>query len=888
MSDSILRLKVENKEYDAKLKHASEGLQRYVDNCRKVGGTLAVVEKETLDYVKALATMDTVSTGAIQKNREMTRVLTDLTIQYRQLTDEEKQSPFGKAMASSIQALTERAAVARDAMKDVNNSINHMSSDTRVFDQIAGSMTLATSATQTYIGVTKLLGIENENNVEIIAKLQAAMSITNGLTQAQTLLQRESAVMQGIQTLQTKTLAAAQALNAKNTKAATVAQEGFNIVAKANPYVLLATVALAAGTAVYAFAKHNKAAAQETKANEEAMNRAKAAADAYQKTVSSTYANLMVKYDELKRSWRSLSTTQERQDWIEKNRQALKDLGLAVTDVQSAESAFENNTSAVVDGFRRRAESAALAARMVELYQQKMDVELNAKELYNSQKVAAYDVVGKRVTSGFTRDAGADTFNEGRYGINAQGQYYFTEKGAKDYNAQLITSNVQLKAMNDEYKAINRQIDAANTKMTQLQSTLATTGAGTGTGTGQDVILPSGSVAELTQRMHDLQEQQKLVTNNSDWLKYQAQIEQIQQMINNIKGETVVLNVEPQIDRVISKSITTSAGLTDYINGLRKSLEDADFGSTLYQSLTSRLADATMLQNLVQESLSVGLGTALFDVADEVGQDFWDRVISPEGVENADWQAIADVINEKRKELGLDAITLDFNTGSISQVRSQQKSYATEDISIKNTQQVINGLSSVASGLQQMGVVIPDNVKNVIETAQGFMSVVQGLSSIAKVIETSVASSVVTAEVANTTATISNTAALLALTTATAAQTGVDTADVVATMIKLGATVAFAKGGMVPRAANGYAVPGTHYSGDTTPILANAGEIILNRAQQGNLVSQLDAPSETISRSSKSYVSGQNIFLGTNNYLKSTGQGELVTTKMLKQFNLIS
>ena len=53
------------------------------------------------------------------------------------------------------------------------------------------------------------------------------------------------------------------------------------------------------------------------------------------------------------------------------------------------------------------------------------------------------------------------------------------------------------------------------------------------------------------------------------------------------------------------------------------------------------------------------------------GQDFWDRVLSPEGVENADWQAIADVINQKRKELGLDAITLDFNTGKVSTTASK-------------------------------------------------------------------------------------------------------------------------------------------------------------------------------------------------------------------------
>ena len=49
--------------------------------------------------------------------------------------------------------------------------------------------------------------------------------------------------------------------------------------------------------------------------------------------------------------------------------------------------------------------------------------------------------------------------------------------------------------------------------------------------------------------------------------------------------------------------------------------------------------------------------------------------------------------------------------------------------------------------------------------------------------------------------------------------------------------IPFARGGIV-HAANGF-VPGNHYSGDMIPAALNAGELVLNRAQQGNLASQL-------------------------------------------------
>ena len=355
---------------------------------------------------------------------------------------------------------------------------------------------------------------------------------------------------------------------------------------------------------------------------------------------------------------------------------------------------------------------------------------------------------------------------------------------------------------------------------------------------------------------------------------------EIIKLTEGLQGTTVTFNVKPNIDRSIGQSITNSAGLNDFISGIKKQLQEADFGSDLYKSLSDKLADATMLQNLINESLSIGLGTALFDVANEIGQDFWDRVLSPEGVENADWQAIADVINQKRKELGLDTITLDFKNGNISTAKKAQTQQNDAEDQLKATNQLIGGLSQVSTGLNQMGIKIPEEVQNFISITQGLISVIQGVQSIIQVFGTSAATAQVSALSANTAALLANTAAQAANTTSQGAEVAVD-------MIKLAAIAAasMANGGIV-HAAHGYAVPGSHYSGDTTPILANAGELVLNRAQQGNLASQLESSIDYSQSGFKPYVSGQEIFLGTNNYLKSTGQGEIVTTKMLRQMGI--
>ena len=227
MADSILRLKVDSQEYDQKIKRAAEGIQQYAQKCREAGGTLQYLDDGVLEFVQSLGKMDTVATGTKQQLREMSNALTTLTQTYRGLTDEEKASPFGQELAKGIQQLTERAGAAKDAMMDVEQSIKNAASDTRMFDQIAGGMTAMTATFQTATGAAKLFGIQMGDDVKIIADLQAAMAVTSGLQQLQNLLQKQSVLMQGVNALQAE----------------------FNLLAKANPYVLLATAvaAVAAG-----------------------------------------------------------------------------------------------------------------------------------------------------------------------------------------------------------------------------------------------------------------------------------------------------------------------------------------------------------------------------------------------------------------------------------------------------------------------------------------------------------------------------------------------------------------------------------------------------------------------------------------------------------------
>ena len=126
MADVITRLKLESGEYDSKVKRATQGLLQMEQECRKVGGTLAILEKEQKQYVQSLGSMQTVSTTVRGKLGELTQAYTELRVQYNRLTEEEKKGDFGKALSSSLDQLNQRIQQTKEELSDVNKELSGM------------------------------------------------------------------------------------------------------------------------------------------------------------------------------------------------------------------------------------------------------------------------------------------------------------------------------------------------------------------------------------------------------------------------------------------------------------------------------------------------------------------------------------------------------------------------------------------------------------------------------------------------------------------------------------------------------------------------------------------------------------------------------------------
>jgi len=182
----------------------------------------------------------------------------------------------GKQGTAEYQQLSKETAILKDAIADATAEIKNMASDTADLDAILSFTAGASGGFSAFTGAMELFGAESDDVQEAQKKLQAAIAITTGVQAIQNTVQKQSAIMLGISRLQMAALSKAQVYNrlvtiqgTKATLSATVAQRAFNIIASANPYVLLALALTTVVGALVLFASNtDKAANSQQRLNE--------------------------------------------------------------------------------------------------------------------------------------------------------------------------------------------------------------------------------------------------------------------------------------------------------------------------------------------------------------------------------------------------------------------------------------------------------------------------------------------------------------------------------------------------------------------------------------------------------------------------------------------
>lgn len=188
-TESIVKLKVENSEYDAKIKRAAQGLLHMEDAAKASGRSLTTLTKEEKEYISSLGKMETVSKTARGRVNELTTAFVNLSSQYNRLTDEQKKGEYGVLLSKQLEQVRQRAVEARSELESINRNLAKVeSSSTGLksigldFKQLAsnaigftGALGAATLAINTIKGVIS-------DNIETARNFEQAMANLSSLT----------------------------------------------------------------------------------------------------------------------------------------------------------------------------------------------------------------------------------------------------------------------------------------------------------------------------------------------------------------------------------------------------------------------------------------------------------------------------------------------------------------------------------------------------------------------------------------------------------------------------------------------------------------------------------------------------------------------------------
>lgn len=361
MGDVITRLKVDSTEYDSKIKRAAEGLQHYADQCRKAGGTLQYVDDEAMAFARSLGRMETSAKSVRAKMLEFSEAIATLTVQYRRMSDEEKNGAYGKALQQSLAQLKARAGELKDAMSDTNEEVRHLASDTSFTD-----------------GVQLM--------TRTVGSCAAAITAWTGDSKEM------SAVMKDLAKIGT-TVAAIESL--------TKAFQKQNLVMLKNPYVLAAAGIAATAVAVSQLIKH----AQDLTNVQRTLNEV-------QQKGRNNSAQEVTRIQSLN------SILHDNTRSLDERRNALGQIQALVPAYHGALTAegmlINDNADALNDyisNLRRAATAQAAFDRMVETQRRKMETQLELEKAQKNLESAQADLHSSVTTSSYGEGAGLGAVN---------------------------------------------------------------------------------------------------------------------------------------------------------------------------------------------------------------------------------------------------------------------------------------------------------------------------------------------------------------------------------------------------------------------------------------------------------------------------------------------
>lgn len=825
MADLITRMRLDSAEYDQKVKRAAQNLLDFEAQCRSTGQSMNTLSKENIEYVKALGNMQTVSKNARGRISELSSAFTELSMQYKRLSDEEKKGEVGKALASSIDQLKGRITDLKKDLGDVNKELgdNGLSS---VLEGLGQKFGVTANLTEVLTSKTAMLtGVIGAMATGVAAATKEWADYNTELAKQD----NQTSVITGLKGSDATDMTdAARSL-------ATVYNVDFRQAIEA------------ANTLMTQFGESGDSAMQILR-------------DGMQGMLQGDGGKLL--------------------QMIQQYAPAFHDAGVSASQlvavIQNSEGGIftAENMSAIVMGIKNirlmTSQTSEALAKMG------IDGEEMSRKMSDGS-MTVFDALKQVASKLKDTESGSKTAGEvmqtvfGRQGAMAGTNLAKAIEGlntdleeTKNQTGEIGQATADLQKA---YEQLNKSIrdcfeyDGWDTMKTELQTGL--------------IIALATVVEKLGAAKRYLTELEVAGVNIFDTIRTSA--------INAIGPLGKVLNLLIDINRAkgggagaasehggaLSGALLGKEGENnppeppvkpapkgdnkkyDVEGGIKGLNEIQGVGISAYESmaaLTQQMSDykkaLAEANNMLDEMVArKGISDTAWKMSDEgrsAARIGWDRS-DLEAVYNEMQDAIGEL-----KPLKIEA-SVDIDSNAIKRTA-------------KDASNVTTAFQAAAISADALAVALRNfddpTMRIVSIIAEAIANVASGAgAAIAKAGQESAS-----------------------WIDYLAASTSV-TAQMITTIAEIRSATKYAQGGMIK---------GNTYSGDQVPIMANVGEVVLTRAQQGNLASQLsEAGGGGGGADLRPYVDAEKVYLGFENMLTRRGKGEIVTTSMLRKLNLI-
>lgn len=707
--------------------------------------------------------------------------------------------------------------------------------------RLAPTITMLSQVTMAATGIGKLSS-SIYATFAAIKNLGASMNVAKNIHVSMVAVSRELTASYKGQAIGATTASVA-------TRALSVAIKGL-LVATGVGVAIVALISIIGGLS----SASDKVAESATDMAQAEQNAANSVQTAYDSTLKQTYGDMMARYEQLKAGWKALRSEHEKRNWIQKNRAAFDELRIKISSVGDAEAAFEKNTQTVVDGFAKRAQAAAYAAKLTELYQRQIAL---CDKKNNIIKTIASDAksLGRNAKEG---DIIPESWRSKRYGsVGRDGQWRFTKVGAERYNGTNTSGNKQVSIIDNQIEQVGSLIDDTKKQMAQIGkqsgwiTPTPTTATNTPTTTPTTTTTPAtpeplrGSIDYYEKQIAELRKCISASANEDVATAMQTELEQKEAELKQLKIRIGIEKPEP------TEAKTTLQQLQDELQAAQQDFDNAVSVEAKVKARTKVVALQEQIDTATKGKLSISASVepsyivqgSIDDIrqsyqnaqsrASRIQQDYEIGLI---GKDEALWQI--EELNEQIAQMCMDLkpVKIEIDTKSFDKIMA-------------GIRQGWGDIQGIGSGIVGMTEALDGN-KSAWERISGVINstlqIAEGISGIVKLIDM-----LTTSTEAETAATAVNTAITAANTGVSATNTATKSGEAVANATASGAKlpfpanlVAIAAGvaavvgalGMISGAfADGGIVGGSSWTGDKLMARVNSGEMILNGAQQSRL-----------------------------------------------------